>query len=84
MKSEDQWHLKNEMSREERHALAVKAVNRLIADVEARRLLNNKELAKVISVCIRESTPERLRDLQFLLKQQELERPDLEIQEYIN
>ena len=35
-------------SRAEKEALAVKAVNRLIADVEAKRLLENKELAEVI------------------------------------
>jgi hypothetical protein len=40
---------------EERRALAIKAVNRLIADVEAKRLLENKELAETIAVCVRES-----------------------------
>ena len=42
-------------SRAEKEALAVKAVNRLIADVEAKRLLENKELDEVIKVCIRET-----------------------------
>lgn len=44
---------KNEVfSAEERRALAVKAVSRLIVDVETKRLLENKELAEVIAVCI--------------------------------
>ena len=64
-------------SRAEKEALAVKAVNRLIADVEAKRLLENKELAEVIKVCIRETQPRLLQDLKFVLDQQELNRPEL-------
>ena len=58
---------------------AVKAVNRLIADVEAKRLLENKELAEVIAACIRETASDQLQTLKWLLAQQELERPDLDI-----
>jgi hypothetical protein len=65
-------------SDEERRSLATKAVNRLIADAEAKRLLENKELAEVIAVCIRDTQPKSLRTLKFLLEQQEFERPDLQ------
>jgi len=44
------------MRYEDRRELAVKAVNRLIADVEAKRLLQNKELAEVIAACILDGT----------------------------
>jgi hypothetical protein len=69
---------------EERRSVAVKAVNRLIADAEAKRLLQNRELAEVIAACIQDSTSAQLRTLKWLLKEQELERPDLEIREFIN
>ena len=69
---------------EERHAIAVKAVNRLIADAEAKRLRENKELAEVIAVCIRETTSSQLRTLKWLLKKQEQERPDREPREFIH
>lgn len=69
---------------EERHVIAVRAVNRLIADTEAKRLRENKELAKVIAVCIRETTSSQLRTLKWLLKQLERERPDPESREYIH
>jgi len=65
---------------EEKRALAAKAVNRLIADAEAKRLLENKELAETIAACIREADEQRLRALKWLLEeeeQEELERPDL-------
>ena len=62
-----------------RYDLEVKAVNRLIADVEAKRLLENKELAEVIAACIRETASDQLQTLKWLLAQQELERPDLDI-----
>ncbi len=69
---------KNEVfSAEERDALAIKAVSRLIVDAETKRLLENKELAEVIAVCIRETGERQLRTLKFLLEQQGLERPDL-------
>jgi putative heme iron utilization protein len=41
---------------DERKALSVRAVNQLIADVEAGCLLKNKELAEVIASCIRIQT----------------------------
>jgi hypothetical protein len=41
-------------------------------------LLENKELAETIAVCIRETALPQLKTLEFLLAQQELERPDLE------
>ena len=69
---------------EERRAIAVKAVNRLIADAEAKRLLGNKELAETIAVCIRETALPQLQTLKWLLGQQELERPDLESPGFIN
>ena len=65
---------------EDRRKLAIKAVNRLIADAEAKRLLENKELTETIAVCIREAGDRHLRVLKWLLEeeeQQELERPDL-------
>jgi len=67
------------MRYEGRRELAVKAVNRLIADVEAKRLLQNKELAEVIAACIRETASDQLQALKWLLAQQELEPPDLDI-----
>jgi hypothetical protein len=69
----------NEFTAEERRELAVKAVNRLIADAEAKRLLENKELAETIAACIGEAGERRLRSLKWLLEeeeQQELERPE--------
>ena len=66
---------------EERRDLAVKAVNRLIADAEESasfrryvvpdaRLRENKELAEFIAVCIRETALPRLQALKRLLDQQ--------------
>ncbi len=66
---------------EERRELAVKAVNRLIADAEEsasfrryvvpdERLRENKELAEIIAVCIRETALPQLQTLQRLLVQQ--------------
>jgi hypothetical protein len=62
---------------EERSALAREAVNRLIANAEAKRLLENKELVETITVCIRETGERNLRTLKWLLDQKELEPPDL-------
>ena len=65
---------------EERRELAVKAVNRLIADAEAKRLLENKELTETIAACIGEAGKQRLRALKWLLEEEEeeeLKRPDL-------
>ena len=64
---------------EERRELAVKAVNHLIADAEAKRLMENKELAETIAACIGEAGERRLRALKWLLEQEEqeeLERPE--------
>ena len=58
-------------SAEERRAIAVKAVNRLIADAEAKRLPENKELAETIAGCIGESGSRQLQTLKWLLDQQE-------------
>ena len=70
---------------DERRAISVKAVNRLIADIEAKRLPENKELAEIIAVCIQETASSQLEALKWLMEQQELERPDLEKpREYIN
>jgi len=44
---------KDVFTQEVRKALALRAINQLIADVEAGRLLNNKELTEVIAGCIR-------------------------------
>jgi hypothetical protein len=60
-------------SKEEIHALSVMAVNQLIADVEAKRLLGNQELAETIALCLRHSSMAQLRNLAALLDQHELE-----------
>lgn len=44
---------KDVFTQEVRKTLSVRAINQLIADVEAGRLMNNKELAEVIAGCIR-------------------------------
>ena len=60
---------------EEIRALSFKAVNELIADAQAGRVKQNRELAEVIAGCIRDTTPEQLQTLNWLLKQRALERP---------
>ena len=60
---------------EEIRALSFKAVNELIADAQAGRVKQNKQLAEVIAGCIRNTTPEQLQTLNWLLKQRVLERP---------
>jgi hypothetical protein len=62
-----------DLTREEIRALSIRAVNQLIADVEAKRLLENKELAETIAVCIRHSPQAKLKTLKWLLNQRELE-----------
>lgn len=57
----------------ERKALSIRAVNQLIADVEAGRLLGNKELADVIASCIRHTDQSDLQALKLILDQHELE-----------
>ena len=56
---------------EERDKLAVKAIHRLIADAEAKRVLENKELTETIAACIREAGEQRLRALKWLLEEEE-------------
>ena len=60
---------------DEIRALSFKAVNELIADAQAGRVKQNKQLAEVIAGCIRNTTPEQLQTLNWLLKQRVLERP---------
>ena len=71
---------KEEFNAKERRELAVKAVNRLISDAEAKRVMENKELTETIAACIREAGEKHLRALKWLLEEEEreqLERPDL-------
>jgi hypothetical protein len=58
--------------------LARKAVARLIADAKSGRLDQGRELVDVLEGCICQSSINRIRDLKWLLQQQELERPDLQ------
>jgi len=58
---------------DQRKQLSAWAVNELIADAEAKRLLGDKSLAEVISACIRFTEARILQDLKFLLEQRELE-----------
>ena len=64
---------KDVFTQEVRKALALRAVNQLIADVEAARLLNNKELAEVLAGCIRHTDQGDLQTLKHILDQHELE-----------
>jgi hypothetical protein len=59
-----------EFTTEERGELAVKAVNRLTADAQAKRLLENKELTETIAACIGEADERRLRALKWLIEEQ--------------
>jgi hypothetical protein len=65
-------------SAEKRRTLAAKAVNRLIADIEAKRLPQNKELAETITACICEARSRQLRALRWLLEEQDIESIDRE------
>jgi hypothetical protein len=65
-------------SAEKRRTLAAKAVNRLIADIEAKRLPQNKELAETITACICEARSRQLRALRWLLEEQDIEWIDRE------
>jgi hypothetical protein len=60
-------------TRDERKALSVRAVNQLIANVEAGRLLKNKELAEVIASCIRHTDQGDLQTSKLILDRHELE-----------
>ena len=58
------------MRYEDRRELAVKAVNRLIADATAGRVVffgQNKELAEAIAACIRETASPQLQTLKSLI-----------------
>jgi hypothetical protein len=62
------WRRSNEpngkaFTAEEKRELAVNAVNRLIADAEAKRLPENKELTETIAACISEADERHLRAL---------------------
>jgi hypothetical protein len=59
-----------EFTTEERGELAVKAVNRLTADTQAKRLLENKELTETIAACIGEADERRLRALKWLIEEE--------------
>jgi hypothetical protein len=61
------------LTNDEIRALSIRAVNQLIADVEAKRLLANKELAETIAVCLRHADVSRLETLKWLLDQRALE-----------
>ena len=64
---------KQDFTAAEIHALSIRALNQFIADVEAKRLLKNKELAETIAVCIRHSGQSQLQTLKWLLDQHTLE-----------
>ena len=64
---------KDVFTQEVRKALAIRAVNQLIADVEAGRLVKNEELAKVIAGCIRHTDQGDLQTLKQILDQRELD-----------
>ena len=64
---------KDVFTQEVRRALSIRAVNQLIADAEAGRLMNNKELAEVIAGCIRHTDQGDLQALKNILDQHELE-----------
>jgi hypothetical protein len=59
---------KDVFTQEVRKALAIRAVNQLIADAEAGRLMNNKELAEVIAGCIRHTDQGDLHTLKQILE----------------
>jgi hypothetical protein len=64
---------KDVFTQEVRKALSIRAVNQLIADAEAGRLVNNKELAEVIAGCIRHTDQGDLQTLKNILDQHQLE-----------
>jgi len=64
---------KDVFTQEVRKALSIRAVNQLIADAEAGRLMKNKELAQVIAGCIRHTDQGDLQALKNILDQHERE-----------
>jgi hypothetical protein len=64
---------KHEFTQDEAYSLSIRAVNHLIAAVEAKRLFKNKELAETIALCVWKTHPSQLHNLQWHLEQLELE-----------
>jgi hypothetical protein len=62
-----------DFTEDEIYALSIKAVNHLIAAIEAKRLMQNKELAETIALCIRKTELPQLRNLRWHIEQLELE-----------
>jgi ketosteroid isomerase-like protein len=60
---------KDVFTQEVRKALSIRAVNQLIADVEAGRLMKNEELSEVIAGCIRHTDQGDLQTLKQILDQ---------------
>ena len=80
---------KDVFTQEVRKALSVRAVNQLIADVEAGRLMKNEELTEVIAGCIRHTDQGDLQTLKQILDQHttpsiESEPEDVEFAEGFN
>jgi hypothetical protein len=65
--------IKDVSSREVRRALSIRAVNQLIADVEAGRFMINEELAEVIAGCVRYTDQADLQTVKEILDQGQLE-----------
>jgi ketosteroid isomerase-like protein len=63
---------KDVFTQEVRKALSIRAVNQLIADVEAGRLMKNEELTEVIAGCIRHTDQGDLQTLKQILDQEVL------------
>jgi len=63
---------KDVFTQEVRKALAVRAVNQLIADVQAGRLVKNEELAEEIAGCIRHTDQANLQTLKQILDHEAL------------
>ena len=63
---------KDVFTQEVRKALSIRAVNQLIADVEAGRSMKNEELTEVIAGCIRHTDQGDLQTLQQILDQEVL------------
>src|ERR1700675_4920927 len=63
---------KDVFTQEVRKALSIRAVNQLIADVEAGRLMRNGELTEVIAGCIRHTDQGYLQTLKQILDQEVL------------
>jgi hypothetical protein len=62
-----------DFTQDDTYALSVWAVNELIADVEVGRLLQDKELAEAIAICIRHSGLSQLKILKRVLDQHDVQ-----------